>query len=91
MRVSIFSFSAFETPLSSIFPVLSSSYAQSVSVSLSSPQFDGFSPQTRPCQCIQMTLFIDNESACVPAYMCLRASVLADQLLPSHDEEGGEI
>lgn len=84
--VSIFSFSACEVPLSSIFAVLSSSYAQSVSVLLSSPQFDGFSPQTRPCQCIQMTLFINNDSAWMPAYM--RVSVLADQLLLSHDEEG---
>lgn len=88
MCVSIFSFSAREMPLSSVFAVLSSSYAQSVSVLLSSPQFDGFSPQTRPCRCIQMTLFINNESACVPAYMCLRVSVLADQLLLSHDQEG---
>lgn len=89
--VSIFCFSAFKTPLPGTFPVLSSSYAQSVSVLLSSPQFDGFSPQTRPCQCIQMTLFINNESACVPEYMRLRVSMFADQLFSSHDEEGEKL
>lgn len=57
--------SVFETPFLSFVPVISSPCRQSVSFSLSPPPFDGFRPQTRPCLCIPMTLFINHEHACM--------------------------
>lgn len=59
-----------KTPSLYVLPVISSSCRHCVSRSLSPPLFNGFSPQTWLCQCIPMTLFINNE-----LHVCVRTSL----------------